>query len=524
MQQELQISEIDEYLRESNKKRRLLPYAALVGFYAGVVAVAFNFVLLSLESYRETLSGLLHGQLPKTGWIILSLLGGLGAVSSAGLVKKYAPNAKGSGIPNLELVLKRLTTLNEIPLLLVKFFAGAVAIGTGLTLGREGPSVQMGGAIGSLIGRSPRLSMQDKLTLVSAGAGAGLAAAFNAPLAGLIFVLEELQRDFRPRVFTATFIATLIASIVASYFTGQSPILALPEYQAPELSLLPDFLLLGLLTGIFGVLFNKTLLFSVAFTKGLTPGRKTSLIFLIGALIGLIGWWDADIIGTGHKLLSNTLHLSVTGRAIFAFLLIRFICLMFSYSTGVPGGIFAPMLVLGALFGLGFGHVESILHPVVGSHLALFSIIGMAALFAGSVRAPLTGTILIVEMTGDYNLLLSLLVACFSAYAIAEWFRDIPIYEALLLREEELKQFSSHGQKSTVLELEVSPQSPFVGKKIADLGIPRGCLIIRIVDSGEEIIPTGDTILKEHARITVTFSLSSKDLTEFIYRGCTSAH
>ncbi|HET9916832.1 MAG TPA: chloride channel protein, partial [Candidatus Binatia bacterium] len=203
-------SELQEYLEVSQEHHALFPRAALVGLCAGSVAVIFRGLLLGADTLRNALVIWSHNR-PALAWILPMLYSAAGAVLAVTLVRHYAPETSGSGIPHLKAVLHRLRDLSWFRVLIVKLFGGVLAIGSGLALGREGPTVQMGGAVGKGVAGWLKVSSRDSLTLTAAGAGAGLAAAFNAPLSGLICVLEEVQRDFRPAVFGAAFIAAAAA-------------------------------------------------------------------------------------------------------------------------------------------------------------------------------------------------------------------------------------------------------------------------------------------------------------------------
>src|SRR5579862_9727591 len=249
-------SEIHEFLHVSQQRRRLFPRAALVGLLAGLVAIAFRALLAAGDNLRDALVIRAH-HFPLFGCLLPILFGALGASLAVFLVRKFAPEASGSGIPHLEAVLHRYRELYWKRVLPVKFFGGALAIGGGLALGREGPTVQMGATMGAAVASWLNVGTRDRLTLIAAGAGAGLAAAFNAPLAGVMFVLEEVQKDFRQAVFASAFIAAAVADIVARFAAGQLPVFRIPSYPVPDLMALPAFAVLGLAAGLLGVVYNR---------------------------------------------------------------------------------------------------------------------------------------------------------------------------------------------------------------------------------------------------------------------------
>ncbi|PKN90262.1 MAG: H(+)/Cl(-) exchange transporter ClcA, partial [Chloroflexi bacterium HGW-Chloroflexi-7] len=255
-------TELQEFLSTKQQRRWIFPRAALVGVGAGIMALAFRASLAGADLLRIHFLAWAHS-FSKIGWIFPIFFTMTGAVISVMITRRFAPEASGSGIPHLEAVLHRYRKLNWKRVLPVKFFGGIIAIGSGLALGREGPTVQMGGSIGDVVSRLLKVSERERLTLISAGAGAGLAAAFNAPLSGLIFVLEEVRRDFQPIMFGAAFISAVIADIITRIASGQFPVFSVPSYPTPPLSALPIFALLGIIAGVLGVVFNKGILGAV---------------------------------------------------------------------------------------------------------------------------------------------------------------------------------------------------------------------------------------------------------------------
>jgi CIC family chloride channel protein len=515
-------SEIAEYLDVSQQRRRLFPRAALVGLLAGLVAVAFRALLAAGDALRNALLAWAHG-VGSWGWLFPVAFGVLGAMLAVALVRRYAPETSGSGIPHLEAVLHRFRELDWRRVLPVKFVGGVLAIGSGMALGREGPTVQMGGAIGDAVADWLRASPRERLTLIAAGAGAGLAAAFNAPLAGLVFVLEEAQRDFRPVVFGAAFLAAAAADVVARLASGQLPVFTVPSYPVPPLTALPIFAILGLAAGALGVMFNWCLLrtldgFGRLHGRWLLAGAAA-----VGALVGIAGWFAPLSVGGGHDLAETVLAGQIALASIPIWFLVRFGLSMASYGTGAPGGIFAPLLVLGALIGLAIGEIAHMLAPAVLPQPAIVAVVGMAAYFTAIVRAPLTGVVLIIEMTGNYEQMLPLLVSCFCAYTVAEYLRSLPIYEALLERDLRRGSDSQVLSEPMVLELEVEPGAPFEGKAVRDLGLPPGCILVRVREGGREWIPTANTHLEAHMRITAVIAPEAAHGLPMLRNGCAPA-
>lgn len=515
-------TELQDFLSTRQQRRWIFPRAALVGVGAGLMALAFRAALTGADLLRTNLLTWTHG-LPKFGWIFPVLFTMTGAVVSKILTRRFAPEASGSGIPHLEAVLHRYRKLNWKRVLPVKFFGGIIAIGSGLALGREGPTVQMGGSVGDAVSRLLRVSERERSTLITAGAGAGLAAAFNAPLSGLIFVLEEVRRDFQPILFGAAFIAAVVADIITRIASGQFPVFSVPSYPTPPLSALPIFAVLGIVTGILGVVFNKGLLGALNLFSKVPGNFILPVVGLIGGTVGLVGWFMPDLLGSGHNLAESVLKGQILLNAIPLFFLLRFLMTTTSYGTGAPGGIFAPLLVLGALLGLGIGTIGHYLFPLAVPIPAVFAVVGMAAYFTAIVRAPLTGIMLIVEMTGNYSQMLPLLVACFCAYIMAEILKDLPIYEALLERDLKKGDNFSPLRQPAIVEFVVEPGSTFAGKAISALGLPPGCILVRCSDGKREWVPKANTRLEAHMKVTAVISPEASEGLSLLHDGCMSA-
>jgi CIC family chloride channel protein len=512
-------SEVYEYLHIRDLRRRIFPRAALVGLLAGLVATAFRIALSFGDGLRNSLIDLSHQGAP-LGIIFPVLFGAVGSMLAVFLMRRFAPETSGSGIPHLEAVLRRHREMHWRRILPIKFAGGLAALAGGMALGREGPTVQMGGAIGDMVSRWLKVSARERFTLIAAGGGAGLAAAFNAPLAGVIFVLEEVQRDFRPMVFGAAFIAAAMANIVARVLTDQAPVFAVPSYPVLPLATLPVFIVLGLATGILGVAFNRALIGLLdLFAK--IPQRYILLAAAgVGAAGGLIAWFAPLAVGGGHELTALVLQGRITLMLIPAWFLLRFTLTTTGYATGAPGGIFTPLLVLGALIGLAVGQLGKLLLPGVIMQPEVFAVVGMAAYFAAVVRAPLTGLVLILEMTGDYNQMLPLIIACFSAYALAEQLGDLPIYEKLLERDLLRGGRAPHSEGSVVIEMEVEPGSPFEGKLVRELGLPPGCILVHCWDGAHEWVPTAASRLEAHTRLTAVIAPEAHGASDLLREGC----
>jgi CIC family chloride channel protein len=355
-----------------------------------------------------------------------------GAASMAAwMVRRFSPHASGSGIPHVEAVLHGQVPPAPFVLVPVKFIGGLLAIGSGPALGREGPTVQMGAGIAVLTARVCRLCWADARLLLAAGAGAGLATAFNAPIAGLAFVLEELLHRFERRVAVAALAALATAIPVARLFIGDAPDFHVEPLSTPSALSAPLFLVLGAVAGLLAVAYNRTLLAFIAGGDRLARLPIELRAGLIGASVGMLAWFAPELVGGGDQITQRTL-IGQEGLAAVAFaFLIRFGLGAFSYAAGTPGGLFAPLLVLGAQSGLLFGAACRFVFPDLSIQPHAFALVGMAAFFAGVVRAPVTGIVLVAEMTGNVTMLLPMLGACFVAMLLPSLLHNAPIYDSL---------------------------------------------------------------------------------------------
>jgi CIC family chloride channel protein len=425
------------------------------------------------------------------------------------VVFRFVPEARGSGIPHVKGVLLHVRAMPWKILVPVKFLGGLLGIGAGLSMGREGPTVQMGAAVGRMMADRLHVGSRTAPQLLSCGAGAGLAAAFNAPLAGFLFVIEELHRELSARTFAGALVAALAADIVTRAFSGDAPSFEISGYPALPLAALPVAALIGVAGGAFGWALNRSLLTSLTWPARLHALPLWMMPGLAAAICGLVAWWIPEAVGGGHAtaehLLRGQLGWSVGALAVL--LLLKFALTVISYGSGAPGGIFAPMLLMGAILGaIGGRGFEAVL-PEWGEHATAFQIVGMAALFSGSVRAPLTAIVLIVELTGNYQQLLALGVVCLVADLTAEALGSRPIYEALL--EADLRRTPRKGE----VEPEVSEPrsvyigiqrgSPLEGKQIRQAGFPPGCLVVAIERGGREVLPEADLALVPGDHVTV---------------------
>ena len=402
----------------------------LVGAASGLVGAIFQLALEQADRWRDVLIARAHGQL-LVGFVLVVAICAAATALAAWLVRRFSPHASGSGIPQVEAVLQEELPPEPVGLIMVKFFGGLLAIGSGLALGREGPSVQMGAGIAHLVGLVFKRGWPDCRVLLAAGAGAGLATAFNAPIAGAIFVLEELVRRFEPRIAIAALGASATAISVARVLLGDAPDFHVQDLAPPSAEARPLYFALGAIAGVIAIIYNRTLLGAIAAADRLSRWPVELRAGAVGAAVGALAWFAPALVGGGDAITQRTLDGIETLSILPLVFLLRFGLGAVSYAAGTPGGLFAPMLVLGAQLGLFFGILCQFTFPNLSIQPEGFAVVGMAALFTGIVRAPITGIVLVTEMTASVTMLLPMLGACFVAMLVPTLLRDPPIYESL---------------------------------------------------------------------------------------------
>ncbi|BET63682.1 H(+)/Cl(-) exchange transporter ClcA [Yersinia pseudotuberculosis] len=417
----------------------ILIMAAVVGVVTGLLGVAFDRGVDWVQQQRLlALANVADYAL--LVWPLAFIMSALLAMMGYFLVSRFAPEAGGSGIPEIEGAMEEMRPVRWWRVIPVKFIGGLGTLGAGMVLGREGPMVQMGGNSGRMIVDIFRLrSPEARHSLLATGAAAGLSAAFNAPLAGILFVIEEMRSQFRYSLVSikAVFIGVITSTIVYRYFNGERAIIEVGKLSDAPLNTLWLYLLLGIIFGAVGVIFNalifRTQDMFVRFHGG--DWRKLVLIGgLLGGMCGLLALLHGNAVGGGFALIPIAAagNFSI-GMLLFIFIA-RVITTLLCFGSGAPGGIFAPMLALGTILGTAFGLSCAHFFPQYGIEAGTFAIAGMGALFAASVRAPLTGIVLVLEMTDNYQLILPMIVTCLGATLIAQFMGGKPLYSAILAR------------------------------------------------------------------------------------------
>lgn len=407
--------------------------AMVAGVLIGFVGGAFRWCLRAADQTRMEFVDWAH-ELPGPGWLIPAAAA-IGA-SLAALIVRWEPLAAGSGIQHVEAVFAGEARPPLIRLLPAKFVGGVLSIGSGLVLGREGPMVHMGAAIGAETARRARLPDSEVRMLQTALGGAGLAAAFNAPIGGALFTLEEVTKSFRVKTVLATLLAAAAAVACSRIVLGNHADFQVAPIGAPALAWLPLFVVFGLLTGCLGAVYNGLILWFLDHVAAIHRIPTLAKAATIGAIIGVAMFVSPLAVSGGDPLTQRILggqHFA--GSVVIGYLAVRLIAGPLSYSAAVPGGLFAPLLAVGALWGLLFAGGFSAVWPGNAAQVAVpMALVGMAAFFAATVRAPVTGMVLVAEMTATTAVLVPMMAATGAAVLAAYLAGSAPIYESLRRR------------------------------------------------------------------------------------------
>jgi CIC family chloride channel protein len=427
------------YRLAPTERQRLFALTLISGALCGLAAVAFH---LGIDKASSLLIDRALAA-PHYSWIYWTIFTpALGGVLVGLGLQYWAPGAVGSGIPQV----KTAYALNagRVPFrdAVGKFVIGMIGIGSGASLGREGPTVQICAGISSLLARVTKLSRESQRRMASVGVAAGIAAAFNAPIAAVTFTVEEIVGDLDQTVLTGIIVAAAIAAAVERSILGQHPVFDVhKQYSLEAASSLVSYAVLGLLAAIASVAFTDSLLALRARFKKFTavpkwvhPGIGGGMTGAL-AVVAVLLLKNNGITGGGY----NTLDLALTGSlplmVLMGLCVLKLGATVWSYASGGAGGIFAPALFIGGMLGGAVGTLDVMIFHHSTDTIAAFALVGMGAVFAGIIRAPITSVLIIFEMTGSYGLILPLMIANMSAYALARQWRSVPIYEALLAQD-----------------------------------------------------------------------------------------
>ena len=427
----------------SSLQAKTILQAILVGLLTGIVVVLFNISISGLFAFIQNSMSNFDFTQKVIVFPFVTMLGGL---ISGVLIYKFAPETKGSGIPFVKMVMARMGNITRARSVIVKFLAGVAGIGSGLSLGREGPSVQLGAGCGAFVSKFFKLkgAMQEKL--IASGAGAAIGSTFNAPIAGTLFVFEELTNKFSANLLFTVLIATVTASGVARHIMGNNPSFDIPQITSSiGFQTIIVCVVLGIVAGVLGVLFAKVIYFnSNLFDKIKVPFWAKPAI--AGFAVGIIGLFVPFVLGSGNLAVDALLINKFTLLAVIVIFIAKFFITPFCFGSGAAGGIFLPMLMLGAFL----GYIVASLFNLLGFSVdpVIMSMIGMGAFLSAVARTPITAVVMVFEMTAGYKFILPIMLSAAIADLVAQKLNHKPIYSKLIVNSLEHSEIKYLSDKS----------------------------------------------------------------------------
>ena len=508
----------------------------LVGIFSGIIVGTYTLLLKKISIFREFFTTNLEFSKIIIGITVFILLG----MAVQFMLSKY-PLISGSGIPQVSGLLTKKIKFKWFGELVTKFIGGILAIGAGMSMGREGPSVHLGALVGSGIKEVTKRSEVEEKYLVTCGASAGISSTFNAPLAGVIFSLEELHKFFSPLLLICTLVASGTSNFISRMILGSHTSF---QYNFMLPKDIPYYKF-ALITVIFCVIITITgkafsyflLLIQRHYRKIKLNKYMKMALFMVMAYV--IAVFFSDITGGGHELIEEMFGKNVLLRTLVVILVLKFFYTMLCYATGAPGGIFLPMLVIGALTGKVYGEILNHYFSIPNEIIVHFMLLGMAAYFTAVVRAPITGITLILEMTGNFSYLYMLIIVCTITYIFTELLKMEPIYERLyfnmfhkqiLAEDKQNSENEKHARRLEMLEkwwknkkidigvksnrknaedkivtllIPVGANSKFDNKTVKELNLPENLLIVSVRKAGKDSIARGDTLIQSGNQLVI---------------------
>ncbi len=482
----------------------LIGEGLLTGAAAGLIVLLYRIALTYAGRWLNNIVQFIEGSALKTaGWFLVLFLLAL----LTGKLVKWEPMISGSGIPQVEGEILGKLSQNWKKVLPAKFAGGFLCLLGGLSLGREGPSIQLGAMTGQGISRLLNRGKTEEKYIMTCGASAGLAAAFHAPLAGMMFALEEIHKGFSVTLLVSVMTASVTADYISSYIIGLDPV-----FQFRLEHVLPQnyywlLVVLGVVLGVFGALYNKGMLKAQELYKKWKWLNETKRLVIAFMAAGVMAVLMPSVLGSGGDLIVSLTNGEMVLSVVIVTFAVKFLFSAVSFGSGAPGGIFFPLLILGALLGGAFSMVcvEFLgLDPV---YINNFVLLAMAGYFTAIVRAPITGIILLFEMSGSVSQMLSLAIVSVAAYITATLLRSEPIYDSLLAGILEGKEKNNGqtapGRQRVLNEFVIMSGSVLEGRTVMEIHWPGNCLLVALERGGKERIPKGKTRLEAGDRLTV---------------------
>lgn len=479
---------------------RLSVQGVMVGIFAGLMVCLYRFLLSESEHILRNYLTIIQTNVVYIVlfFVFLAVLGLL-----IDWITKWEVDSSGSGIPQVYAEVKGHMEANWAKVLFSKIVAGVMTALGGLSLGPEGPSVQIGGMAGKGVARLFKGSKTDELRLILVGSAVGITAAFNAPLAGVLFVMEEINHGFDKTLIFIALVSAIVSDFISKSIFGQSTVLTFPINNIP-LENYWILIVLGIVIGVIGYVYNIGMIKSSDFVNSLKihSQLKFVAVFIISGVVAL----TIPQISDGGHFMMDMLGVAIPSLGVLVLLLVlKYLFSMFSFSSGAPGGIFLPILVLGAYIGAIFG---SVVVPALGMEHVLiykFIVISMAGFFAATVRSPITGIVLIAEMCCSTESLVAMIIVSLIAYVVPTILGNEPIYESLYdrLLLNKNREFVKKPSKHVLSEYVVPLDCDYINFKIKDIPFPKNAIVVSVIRNGKYIIPTEDFNIKYSDQVQI---------------------
>ncbi len=432
--------------------------AVLIGIAAGLAVVCFR---LCIDFLHLKLLG--SGLQPSVPRVFLAPM--LTGLVIAFLVIRFFPRARGSGVNQTKSALYIYDGYIPIPTVVGKFITSALAIGSGQSLGPEDPSLQIGAGIASALGRRLRLSREKLRLIAPVGAAAGLAAAFNAPITAVLFVIEEVIGRWTAGILGAVVLSAISSAVVERWFLGDEPLFRVPAYHLEHFGELGAYASLGVIGGFASLAFVKYIGYLRPRLRQLPPWTQYFQPAAAGLLIGFIGIKFPQVMGAGYSYIDQAMHEQYTWQILAILGTLKIVATGLSFTSGTPGGLFAPTLFMGAMIGGAVGMAERQLVPHLAIPVGAYALVGMGTLFAGILRAPMTSVFMIMEVSGNYSIIVPVIISNAIAYFISRTFQPIPIFD-LLSRQDGLELPSLEEEREVPLLRVEDAMRPPIGQTL----------------------------------------------------------
>jgi CIC family chloride channel protein len=412
------------WLHSIGEDRLFLMLAVLIGIFSGIAVVCFR---IAIEFTRFSFLG--SSLAPSALRVLLAPT--LGGLAVAALVLRVFPEARGSGVNQTKAAVYVRNGYIPFSAVIAKFVTCALAIGSGHSLGPEDPSLHMGAGIASAIGRRLKFS-QSKIRLIApVGAAAGLAAAFNAPISAVLFVIEEVIGTWSAGVLGAVVLAAVSSVITMRSFLGRESLFRVPPFQLAHAGEVLAYVVLGIVGGIASLGFLKWIAYARPRLQTLPTWTQYFQPAAAGLMIGVIGIKFPQVLGAGYAVIDEAMHGQFTWKLLIVLAGLKILATGLSFLSGTPGGMFAPSLFVGAMLGGAVGSIEQHFFPALTGTIGTFALVGMGTFFAGFLRVPITSVFMVIELSGNYTAILPVMISTLVAYLISRQYQKIPLFDML---------------------------------------------------------------------------------------------